>query len=96
MAEADGPSADGEGRRRSFRIGAAQVDVCPEDAGFILSVGRVSVWLNTSDALDVAQAIARALEHEVVAGQAKTDEEPAKDETTGEPSIAAILMPVKS
>jgi hypothetical protein len=93
MAGADGSSSDGKSRRGTFRIGAAQVDVCPEDAGFILSIGRVSVWLNTSDALDVAQAIARALEHEVVDGQAKSaDEEPA----TGEPSIAAVLMPVKS
>jgi hypothetical protein len=100
MADPDGPSTDGKSRRGTFRIGAAQVDVCPEDAGFILSIGRVSVWLNTSDALDAAQALARALEHQVVAGQSSTDETPDEkadeEAASGERSIASLLLPVKS
>lgn len=39
----------------------AQVDVCPRDAGFVLSVGPVSVWLQLEAAQDVVATLARAL-----------------------------------
>jgi hypothetical protein len=39
----------------------AQVDVCPCDAGFVLSVGPVSIWLPLDAARDVVATLARAL-----------------------------------
>jgi hypothetical protein len=39
----------------------AQVDVCPRDAGFVLSVGPVSIWLPLDAARDVVATLARAL-----------------------------------
>jgi hypothetical protein len=65
--------------KRTFRNGSAQVDVCPDDAGLILSIGRVSVWVNTAEAVDAAQALARALEHVTAAGAAGALDEPATD-----------------
>jgi len=39
----------------------AQVDICPRDAGFVLSVGPVSIWLPLDVARDVVTTLARAL-----------------------------------
>jgi hypothetical protein len=39
----------------------AQVDICPRDAGFVLSVGPVSIWLPFDAARDVVETLARAL-----------------------------------
>jgi hypothetical protein len=39
----------------------AQVDVCPRDAGFVLSVGPVSIWLQLEAAQDVVATLAQAL-----------------------------------
>ena len=39
----------------------AQVDVCPRGAGFVLSVGPVSIWLPLDAARDVVATLARAL-----------------------------------
>jgi hypothetical protein len=39
----------------------AQVDVCPRGAGFVLSVGPVSIWLPLGAARDVVATLARAL-----------------------------------
>jgi hypothetical protein len=50
-------------RPRTFRNGDVQVDACPGEEGLILSVGRTSLWVNMVEALDVARALARALEH---------------------------------
>ena len=44
-----------------FLEGIVQVDVCPHNAGFILSVGRVSLWLGEATAKDVLTALGRAL-----------------------------------
>ena len=38
-----------------------QVDVCAREAGVVLSIGPVSLWLPTSTALDVVETLARAL-----------------------------------
>ena len=38
-----------------------QVDICPHDAGFVLSVGPVSIWLPLDAARDVVTTLARAL-----------------------------------
>ena len=38
-----------------------QVDICPHDAGFVLSVGPVSIWLPLDTARDVVTTLARAL-----------------------------------
>jgi hypothetical protein len=39
----------------------AQVDVCPCDAGFGLSIGRVSLWLERPDVEDLIDTLGRAL-----------------------------------
>ena len=53
----------------------AQVDICPDEGGFILSVGRVSLWLAIEDALDVAETLTRALDQEMAAASAKSESE---------------------
>jgi hypothetical protein len=44
-----------------------QVDICPDDAGFVLSFGPVSLCLSLTDALDVADTLAKALARQVEA-----------------------------
>jgi hypothetical protein len=39
----------------------SQVDICPFEAGLILSVGRVSIWLERADAEDLVETLERAL-----------------------------------
>ena len=43
----------------------AQVDICPSEAGFVLSVGPVSLWLDAAVAEDVVETLAQALALEV-------------------------------
>ena len=38
-----------------------EVDICEEGAGFVLSVGAVSLWLGPGVALDVLDTLARAV-----------------------------------
>jgi hypothetical protein len=70
-------STDVVSGKRTFRNGVAQVDVCPGDVGLILSIGRVSLWVNTDEALDAARALARALEHQANAEAAPESDEAA-------------------
>jgi hypothetical protein len=72
-------STDAISGRRTFRNGVAQVDVCPGEVGFILSIGRVSLWVNTDEALDAARALARALEHRTGASATGEPDETAAD-----------------
>jgi hypothetical protein len=44
-----------------FRVGEAQVDVCPADAGFILSIGATSIWIERAAAEDILLLLADAL-----------------------------------
>ncbi len=39
----------------------AQVDICPFEAGLIVSIGRVSIWLERADAEDLVETLERAL-----------------------------------
>lgn len=39
----------------------AQVDICPAEAGFVLSVGPVSLWLDQAVAEDVVETLSEAL-----------------------------------
>ena len=72
-------STDAISGKRTFRNGVAQVDVCPGEVGLILSIGRVSLWVNTDEALDAARALARALEDLVSAAAASELDEAAAD-----------------
>ena len=47
--------------RLMFRAGEAQVDVCPSDAGFILSIGATSIWIERAAAEDILLLLADAL-----------------------------------
>jgi hypothetical protein len=40
---------------------AVEVDILEEGAGFVLSVGPVSLWLGPNAALDVLDTLARAI-----------------------------------
>jgi hypothetical protein len=40
---------------------AVEVDILEEGAGFVLSVGAVSIWLGPNAALDVLDTLARAV-----------------------------------
>jgi len=40
---------------------AAEVDILEEGAGFVLSIGAVSVWLGPALAVDVLDTLARAI-----------------------------------
>jgi hypothetical protein len=39
----------------------AQVDLCPMDGGMIVSIGRMSIWLERSEAEDLVETLERAL-----------------------------------
>ena len=39
----------------------AQVDICPDEAGYVLSVGAVSLWLDRRTAEDVVATLGQAL-----------------------------------
>ncbi len=47
--------------RATVRGRDAQVDICPHDVGFVLSVGRVSIWLERASAEDLVETLGRAL-----------------------------------
>ena len=40
---------------------SVQVDICPEDVGFVMSIGRASIWLKLEEAQDLVATLTRAL-----------------------------------
>ena len=59
-------------RKRSAVKGRfVEVDTCEGSAGFVLSVGPVSLWLRPAIAIDVLDTLARALAVEESEGAAK-------------------------
>ena len=38
-----------------------QVDICPFETGFVLSIGRTSIWLERETAEDLVETLERAL-----------------------------------
>jgi hypothetical protein len=40
---------------------SVQVDICPEDVGFVMSIGRASIWLKLEEAQDLVGTLTRAL-----------------------------------
>jgi hypothetical protein len=38
-----------------------QVDICPEEVGFVASIGAVSLWLKHEEAKDMVATLTRAL-----------------------------------
>jgi hypothetical protein len=47
------------GKRFSGRT--TQVDICPFEVGFIVSIGRVTVWIGLEEAEDLLEVLGRAL-----------------------------------
>jgi hypothetical protein len=39
----------------------ARVDICPYETGFVLSIGRTSIWLERTMAEDLVETLERAL-----------------------------------
>jgi hypothetical protein len=54
---------DGPGGRRLWEVGrSVQVDICADDdAEFVATVGRVSLWLKKEEAQDLVATLTRAL-----------------------------------
>ena len=50
--------------RRMLKGRVVEVDILENGAGFVLSVGPVSLWLGPALATDVLDTLARALEEE--------------------------------
>jgi hypothetical protein len=48
-------------RRPTVKGRVVEVDICERDAGFVLSVGVVSIWLAPAVALDALETLARAI-----------------------------------
>jgi hypothetical protein len=48
-------------RKSAVKGRIAQVDICPSEAGFVLSVGPVSLWLEPGVAEDIVETLAHAL-----------------------------------
>jgi hypothetical protein len=48
-------------RKSAVRGRIAQVDICPSEAGFVLSVGPVSLWLEPGVAEDIVETLSQAL-----------------------------------
>jgi hypothetical protein len=46
---------------RTIKGRVAQVDICPDDAGFVISVGPVSLWLDRRSAEDLVATLGQAL-----------------------------------
>jgi hypothetical protein len=51
------------GKRKTLRsnTGEHQVDVCPSDAGFVLSIGSISIWIERAAAAEIVGLLADAL-----------------------------------
>ena len=48
--------------RFTSRTGEHQVDVCPSEAGVVLSMGPISIWLDHQAAEEICGLLAAALE----------------------------------
>lgn len=48
-------------QKRAIKGRIAQVDICTDEAGYVLSVGPVSLWLQREEAQDVLNTLKRAL-----------------------------------
>jgi hypothetical protein len=58
-------------RRRGLVLPDVQIDICPESAGLILSVGDVSVWLKEATAKQVVAQLTSALARTRASGAVK-------------------------
>jgi hypothetical protein len=52
---------DHKSRKSAVKGRIAQVDICPSEAGFVLSLGPVSLWLEPGVAEDVVETLSQAL-----------------------------------
>jgi hypothetical protein len=52
---------DNKTRKAAVKGRIAQVDICPSEAGFVLSLGPVSLWLEPGVAEDVVETLSQAL-----------------------------------
>jgi hypothetical protein len=52
---------DNKTRKAAVKGRIAQVDICPSEGGFVLSLGPVSLWLEPGVAEDVVETLSQAL-----------------------------------
>ncbi len=79
----------GSGDRRIFGK-ITQVDICPLGVGFIMSVGRVTLWLEVKEAEDLLYCLGRALMVEAN-GDDLSDVEPDSEDVEGAPTSSYPL-----
>lgn len=78
MSVGDPRSLRHHGRPASPRQ-EVEVDICPEQAGFILSVGPLSIWLDGATAEEVVEMLERAIEARAFAARPATLTRSARD-----------------
>ena len=73
---------DHKSKKSAVKGRIAQVDICPSEAGFVLSLGPVSLWLEPGVAEDIIETLSQALSLEAGRPAAEARE-------LGLPSVAA-------
>ena len=53
-----------------------EVDICPEQSGYILSVGPMSIWLDGTTAEDIVEMLERAISSRTTAARPATTKPP--------------------
>ncbi len=81
---------DSEDRRIFGKI--TQVDICPFGVGFIVSVGRVTLWLEVEEAEDLLHCLGRALMVEA-AGDDMSEPETSSEDAESDPKSS---LPIPS
>ena len=51
-----------DSKRPTMKGRAVEVDILEDGAGFVLSVGAVSIWIGPNAALDLLDTLARAVD----------------------------------
>jgi len=62
-----------DSNRPTVKGRAVEVDILEDGAGFVLSVGAVSIWLGPNAAVDVLDALARAVADQHAQQQSRRD-----------------------
>jgi len=78
------PKGENKTKRLWETSRTVQVDICPEEAGFVASIGRLSIWLKHEEAKDMVATLTRALIRAAAGGEEQTPD-------LGPEAVAAVL-----
>jgi len=65
-----------------------QVDICPDEVGFVATIGPVSLWLKHDEAKDMVATLTRAI---IRAASLREDQEPDVGSTAVAAALEALL-----